>query len=125
LSSLNGGPSQLREKRLAWKKLMLSALDVAKAKLPAYYSDTDKVHGDPFAIGTILAPQHKLQLDWGPESREQYRQSFENYAGLYKERLSTTQGSPQASSSGIQTSEIDSIFAPDFELSAKIGIEFM
>jgi hypothetical protein len=87
---------------------MLSALYVAKAKLPAYYSDTDKVHSDLFAIGTILAPQHKLQffnkMDWGPELREQYRQSFENYAGLYKGRLSTTQGSPQASSPGIQTS---------------------
>jgi hypothetical protein len=41
--------------------------------------------GDLFAIGTILAPPNKFRLL--PELRDQYRKSFETYAGLYKERL--------------------------------------
>jgi hypothetical protein len=85
---------QLQWKKVAWKKLMLSALHAAKEKLSIYYRETDKVHGDLFTIGIILAPQNKLQFfsnkDWGPELRDQYRKSFETYAGLYKERLSAT-----------------------------------
>ncbi|GFF54131.1 hypothetical protein IFM58399_09749 [Aspergillus lentulus] len=111
----------LQRKKVAWKKLMLSALHAAKEKLSIYYGETYKVHGDLFAIGTILAPQNKLQFfsnkDWGPELRDQYRKSFETYAGLYKERLSATQGSPRVSSLGVQTSKIDALFAPDFNQS--------
>ncbi|EED18941.1 hypothetical protein TSTA_126490 [Talaromyces stipitatus ATCC 10500] len=97
---------RLQRKKVAWKKLMLSALHAAKEKLSVYYREIDKVYGDLFAIGTILAPQNKLQFfnnkDWGPELR------------LYKERLSATQGSPQIPSLGVQTSKIDALFAPDF-----------
>ncbi|KAF7174372.1 hypothetical protein CNMCM6106_008623 [Aspergillus hiratsukae] len=96
---------------------------IPKEKLSVYYGETDKVHGDLFAIGTILAPQNKLQFfnnkDWGPELRDQYRKSFGTYAGLYKERLSATQGSPQVSSLGVQTSKIDALFAPDFTQSKR------
>ncbi|KAE8553788.1 hypothetical protein EYB25_005170 [Talaromyces marneffei] len=100
---------------------MLSALHAAKEKLSIYYRETDKVYGDLFAIGTILAPQNKLQFfnnkDWGPKLCYQYRKSFETYAGLYKERLSVTQDSPQIPSLGVQTSKIDALFAPDFNQS--------
>lgn len=111
---------QLQRKQVTWKKLMLSALYAAKEKLSAYYAETDKVHGDLFAIGTMLAPQNKLQFfttkDWGPKYVVQYRQSFESYAERYKE-LSTTQGSLKAFSSDVQTSRIDALFAPDFNQS--------
>jgi hypothetical protein len=113
---------QLQRKKVSWKKLMLTALHAAKAKLSAYYRETDNIHGDLFAISTILAPQNKLQFftdkDWGSELREKYRQSFETYVEPYKERLSTSRSSPQASSIGAQTSKIDAIFAPDFHQSA-------
>jgi hypothetical protein len=42
-------------KKVSWRKLMLTALHAAKAKLSAYYGETDAVHGNLFAIGTILA----------------------------------------------------------------------
>jgi hypothetical protein len=62
---------QLQRKKVAWKKLMLSALHAAKEKLSIYYKETDKIHGDLFTIGTILTPQNKLQFfsnkDWGPK----------------------------------------------------------
>lgn len=112
---------RLQRKKVAWKKLMLSALYAAKEKLSIYYRETDKVHGDLFAIGTILAPQNKLQFfnnkNWGPKLCYQYRKSFETYAGLYKERLLVTQDSPQIPSLGVQTSKIDALFAPDFNQS--------
>jgi hypothetical protein len=83
---------QLQRKKVSWKKLMLSALHAAKDKLSSYYVETDNnVHGDFFAIGTILAPQNKLQFfndkDWGSDLCEKYRQSFETYAEPYKEHL--------------------------------------
>jgi hypothetical protein len=118
---------QLQRKKVPWKKLMLSALLAAKDKLSSYYGETDNTYGDLFAIGTILAPQNKLQFfndkDWGSDLREKYRQSFETYAEPYKERLSTTRSSPQASSSGAQTSKIDALFALDFNPSLVYGDE--
>ena len=118
---------QLQRKKVPWKKLMLSALHAAKDKLSSYYGETDNAYGDLFAIGTILALQNKLQFfndkDWGSDLCEKYRQSFETYAEPYKERLSTTRSSPQASSSGAQTSKIDALFALDFNPSLVYGDE--
>jgi hypothetical protein len=118
---------QLQRKKVPWKKLMLSALLAAKDKLSSYYGETDNAYSDLFAIGTILAPQNKLQFfndkDWGSDLREKYRQSFETYAEPYKERLSTTRSPPQASSSGAQTSKIDALFALDFNPSLVYGDE--
>ncbi|KAL3705729.1 hypothetical protein TMatcc_006738 [Talaromyces marneffei ATCC 18224] len=81
---------------------MLSALHAAKEKLSIYYRETDKFFNNK---------------DWGPKLCYQYRKSFETYAGLYKERLSVTQDSPQIPSLGVQTSKIDALFAPDFNQS--------
>jgi hypothetical protein len=53
---------QLQRKRVPWKQVMLKSLGAARDKLAEYYSKTDEVHGDLFAIGTILAPEHKLQF---------------------------------------------------------------
>lgn len=41
---------------------MLNALDAGMDKLKVYYNKTQEVHGNLYAIGTILAPQHKLEF---------------------------------------------------------------
>jgi hypothetical protein len=41
---------------------MLDALKVAKEKLSVYYGKTTEEHGNLYAMGTILAPQYKLQF---------------------------------------------------------------
>lgn len=53
---------QLRRKKVTWKQLMLSSLEAAQEKLSKYYSMTDSVKGDLYAIGTVLAPANKLQF---------------------------------------------------------------
>ena len=79
---------------------MLSALYTAKTKLSQYYSKTDSVPSDIFAIRTILAPQNKLQFfsgkDWDDEWCDRYRQSFVDYFELYKQRLLQNQTSSEA-----------------------------
>src|SRR5699024_2053955 len=61
------------------------------------------IPGDLFAIGTILAPQHKLQFfnnkEWGATYQEQYRQSFEQYLEAYKQRVAPYQPTPAPYSS--------------------------
>ncbi|KAJ5365267.1 hypothetical protein N7517_008153 [Penicillium concentricum] len=59
---------QLRRKKVPWKQLMLSSLEAAKEKLKKYYSDTDDIEGNPYAIGMILVPSSKMEFfstsDW-------------------------------------------------------------
>lgn len=47
---------------------MLQALQAAQAKLSEYYSQTDTIQGDLYAIGTMLAPVNKFHFfstkDW-------------------------------------------------------------
>ena len=103
--------NQLRYKKVAWKKVILSALYTAKTKLSQYYSKTDSVPSDIFAIGTILIPQNKLQFfsgkDQDDEQCDRYRQSFMDYFEPYKQRLLQNQISSEAQISMIQTSEFD------------------
>lgn len=96
---------------------MLEALAAARDKLAEYYSKTDEIHGDLFAIGTILAPEHKLQFfaskDWDNDDdntnwRQRYRQSFDKYIEPYKQRLANPQASSHTQSS-TQPTEIDEI----------------
>lgn len=102
---------QLGRKKVTWKRTMLSALHAAKTKLSQYYAKTDDIHGDIFAIGTMLAPQNKLQFfmgnDWEADWLEKYRQSFIDYFEPYKQRLSRDQTSSKACLSITQSSEID------------------
>lgn len=93
---------QLIRKNVAWKKLILTALYAAEEKLRQYYSKTEDVHSDLFAISTMLTPQYKLRFfrskDWGggPELVTRYRQSFMDYFEPYKQRRSEEQtGSSQ------------------------------
>jgi hypothetical protein len=41
---------------------MLQALQAAEAKLSDYYSQTDCIRGDLYAMGTMLAPANKFQF---------------------------------------------------------------
>lgn len=102
---------QLRRKKVPWKQLMLKALDAAKNKLSEYYAKTDEMDHDLFAIGTILAPENKLQFfsgkDWDDDWRWRYRQTFKDYVEPYKQRLTSTTTSSQDQSLGVARSEID------------------
>lgn len=90
---------------------MLSALYTSKTKLSQYYSKTDGVPGDLFAIGTMLAPQNKLQFfigkDWDDEWRDRYCQSFADYFEPYKQRLLQNHTSSEGHASTTETSEFD------------------
>lgn len=107
---------QLQRKKVPWKQGMLKALGAARDKLAEYYSKTDEVHGDLFAIGTILAPEHKLQFfnskDWdsGEDTnwRQRYRQSFQDTFESYKQRLMSLQMSSQAQVP-TQSAEVDEL----------------
>ena len=78
---------------------MLKALGTARDKLAEYYSKTDEVYGNLFAISTILVPEYKLQFfnskDWdsGKDTnwRQRYRQSFQDTFESYKQRLTSLQ----------------------------------
>ena len=110
---------QLQRKTVPWKQLMLSALYAAKEKLSLYYSKTDNIYSDLYAIGTIIAPQHKLQFfsgkDWGGDSnewRERYLKSLKDYLEPYKQRLSECQSQIRAQSPTVQISELDILLTP-------------
>lgn len=45
---------------------MRTALEYATQKLRDYYAETDKAHGDLYAIAPIVAPQNKLDYFYGP-----------------------------------------------------------
>lgn len=94
---------QLQPKNVPWKKVMLTALQAAKTKLSYYYSMTDDIDGDLYAIGTIIAPQHKLQFfsskDWdepGQDWRGRYRKSLGDRLELYKQRPADLPSSSEA-----------------------------
>jgi hypothetical protein len=90
--------AQLTRKKVGWKKIMLAALSSAREKLSEYYGMTDHIGGDLYAIGTILAPQNKLEFfstsDWEPEWRVRYRRSLEEYILPYEKRYSETRSTP-------------------------------
>lgn len=93
---------------------MLKALGAARDKLADYYAKTDEVHGDLFAIGTILAPEHKLQFfaskDWDDDYdwRQRYRQSFNDYVRPYQQRLVNPQA-PSQDQAFARTTEVSAI----------------
>jgi hypothetical protein len=85
--------SQLQRKKVPWKKRMLQALQAAQVKLSNYYSQTDAIRGDLYAVGTMLAPANKSQFfstkDWDDEWRNRYRKSFKECLSPYQERLTS------------------------------------
>lgn len=113
-SHLEKSINALKRKKVAWKQLMLASLEAAKTKLSHYYSMTDKIDNNLYAIGTILSPQQKLQFfegkDWeDPDNdwRAIYRKSLEDYFDIYKQRLSDSQSISKAQLSAITISELE------------------
>jgi hypothetical protein len=108
---------QLRRKKVAWKQAMLRALIAGKEKLSVYYAKTEQVHGDLYAIGTILAPQHKLQFftsqEWGGKDNEwqtRYRKSLEDLIEQYKQEASDIQIQSQPKSLQYDKGIIEEMF---------------
>jgi hypothetical protein len=111
--------NQLQQKKVLWKQLMLSALDAAKDKLSAYYGKTTQEHGYLYAMGTILAPQYKLQffsdISWSEnnyEWRQKYHNHLQDYIKPYEQQLSKDQSVPGPQSQRVHTSELDILLAP-------------
>ncbi|KAJ5152417.1 hypothetical protein N7492_009697 [Penicillium capsulatum] len=69
---LENSTRQLQRKKAPWKQLMLKALGAARDKLVDYYGKTDEIHGDLFAIGTMLTPENKLQFFLGKDWDDDY-----------------------------------------------------
>jgi len=94
---------QLARKKVSWKKVMLFAPQSARSRLSEYYRKTDEIDGDFYAIGTIPAPQNKLEFsstkDWAPHWRVRCRKSLEEYLTPYQQRYSETQSTSDARSS--------------------------
>lgn len=84
---------QLKRKKVKWKTTMREALEAGSKKLSVYYNQTENIHGNLYAIGTILAPQYKLHFfskpDWSDDNyrwRATYREYIERYIEPYKQR---------------------------------------
>jgi hypothetical protein len=97
---LEKAKSALRRKKVVWKQLMFLSLEAAEKKLSHYYSMTDEIDNDLYAIGTILSPQQKLDFfkdkDWDDPDIDyciKYRKSLEDYFQAYKQHYSETQSS--------------------------------
>ena len=90
--------NQLKKKRAMWKQQMLESLKASRQKLDEYYSQTNGIRGNIYAIGTMLAPDSQFQFflsdDWEPEWRNTYRKVFQSALVPYQERLSNGQGLP-------------------------------
>jgi hypothetical protein len=103
--------ARLAQKKVGWKKVILSALQSARLKLSEYYGKTDEIDGDLYAIGIILAPQNKLEFfstkDWEPHWRVRYRKSLEEYLLPYQQCYSETQSTSNTQSSTGGISDVD------------------
>jgi hypothetical protein len=68
--------TRLARKKVRWKTVMLKVLAYAKDKLSEYCSATDTIGDDLYAIGTIIAPQNKLEFlqtsEWESEWHIRY-----------------------------------------------------
>lgn len=110
-SHLEKSMAKLAPKKVNWKTAMLSALKQAKSKLSQYYSMTDEIPGDLYAIGTILTPQNKLHFfstkEWEPCWRIRYRKSLEDFLAPYQQRYSDTKPIYNGQCSADQISDID------------------
>jgi hypothetical protein len=108
---LDDSISQLRRKKISWKKLMLTALEASRNKLSVYYTKTEGMRGDLFAIRTILAPNKKLQYfsisEWEGGWRDRYYQSIQDYFEPYQQYFLHNQSESISQPLSVQTSELD------------------
>lgn len=111
---------QLERKRVPWKQAMLRALYAGKEKLSVYYNKTEQIHGNLYAIGTILAPQHKLQFfskrdlaDNNFEWRTRYKNCLESYLEDYQHRRTDNHLPPRIQSSSYRSEDMEFLFDED------------
>jgi hypothetical protein len=111
---------QLERKRIPWKQAMLRALHAGKEKLTIYYAKTEQIHGNLYAIGTILAPQHKLQFfsqkEWADnnfEWRTRYRQRLEKYLEPYSQQQINNYQPSTVKPSSYTGDDMESLFTED------------
>lgn len=109
---------QLQRKKVPWKQAMLHALHAGRDKLKIYYTKTQEIHGNLYAVGTILAPQYKLKFFSGGEygddgeSRARYKEYLRQYLEPYQRRLSESQR-PPIPSSPPNDNDFDDLFDED------------
>ena len=72
---------------MLWKKAILKALKAGSKKLLVYYKATEQVYGSLYAIGTILAPQHKLEFFKGPEWAGEVDNMDSSWHDIYEKSL--------------------------------------
>lgn len=113
---------RLAPKSIPWKVALLNALHAGMNKLSVYYTKTKEIHGRLYAIGTILAPQHKLNFFsskiWGKSGDDSdwsmhYKESLCEFMKPYAQRLSQTQPLPGDLShrhTSASSSEIEDLF---------------
>lgn len=110
---------QLEKKRIRWKQQILEALRSAESKLREYYTMTDfQGLGDMYAIGTLLAPQYKLEFfqgpDWQDEEKDyaaQYKKSLEDRIKEYQEKLYGSISQAEGLQYAKPTNELDLLLA--------------
>ena len=116
--------ARLRRKKVPWKQAMLRALEAGRDKLSVYYKATEQSHGHLYAIGTILAPQHKLDFFKGPEWAGEvddtastwydiYERSLHSHLDDYSKRQPERQVLGKAKSSTHSTDAMLSLFEED------------
>lgn len=94
---LDASIRRLGKKKVPWKQAMLHSLEAGRDKLKFYYAKTEEIHGNLYAIGTILAPQHKLQFfssgEYGDdiESRATYKAYLEKFMEPYQRPIPEAQ----------------------------------
>jgi hypothetical protein len=98
---------------------MLNALEAAKDKLSTYYGNTTQEHGYLYAMGTILAPQYKLQFfsdeSWADNDyawRQKYHNHLQDYLKPYEQLISNNPLASTLQSQPVHTSELDILLAP-------------
>ena len=114
-SHIEKSKRRLYPKKVPWKTVILKALSYAKDKLSEYYGATDTIDDDLYAIGTIMAPQNKLEFfqtpEWGPKWHVRYRKSLEKYLMPYEKRYSDIQPTSHGSPSAAQVSDLEMLIS--------------
>lgn len=107
---------RLKRKKAPWKQAIFQALQAGQAKLRQYYSKTVQLHGNIYGVGTILAPEYKLQFFSGRawsennyEWRDNYRECLQDYVNTYKGRIFHRQSLSWAPSPASQGSKVSSL----------------
>ena len=115
--------AQLARKKVGWKKVMKLALEHGRDKLAEYYSKTDDIPNDLYAIGTILGPRNKLELfltpEWEKHWAPRYKQSLETYIQPYQQRYTEAQSISTTQSISNDISDIDILLRPTASLQSR------